>query len=90
MSLRWSLAEQSAGVSIDMALPGELALGFPTASISTPAPPFVTQQRVRAELLNQVSRVVVKLGTGVLTDASKQPDLAQIARQPASIDISTT
>jgi len=30
-------------------------------------PLFVTQQRVRAELLNDVSRVVVKLGTGVLT-----------------------
>jgi glutamate 5-kinase len=29
-------------------------------------------------LLNHVSRVVVKLGTGVLTDASKQPDLAQM------------
>ena len=40
---------------------------FPAPIASTPAPLFVTQQRVRAELLNDVSRVVVKLGTGVLT-----------------------
>ncbi|MEI7730207.1 MAG: glutamate 5-kinase [Verrucomicrobiota bacterium] len=32
----------------------------------------------RAELLKNVSRVVIKLGTGVLTDSSKQPDLAQM------------
>jgi hypothetical protein len=38
-----------------------------TPIASTLPTPFVTQQRVRAELLNQVSRVVVKLGTGVLT-----------------------
>jgi glutamate 5-kinase len=33
---------------------------------------------VRTDLLKNVSRIVVKLGTGVLTDASKQLDLAQI------------
>jgi glutamate 5-kinase len=33
---------------------------------------------MRQELLKNISRIVVKLGTGVLTDASKQPDLAQI------------
>ena len=34
--------------------------------------------RVRSELLKDVSRIVVKVGTGVLTDARKQPDLAQM------------
>jgi glutamate 5-kinase len=33
---------------------------------------------MRRELLKDVSRIVVKLGTGVLTDAKKQPDLAQM------------
>jgi len=33
---------------------------------------------VRSELLKSVSRFVVKLGTGVLTDSRKQPDLAQM------------
>ena len=33
---------------------------------------------VRAALLKDIARVVVKLGTGVLTDSRKQPDLAQI------------
>jgi glutamate 5-kinase len=33
---------------------------------------------VRSELLKDVARVVVKLGTGVLTDSRKQPDLAQM------------
>jgi len=33
---------------------------------------------MRRELLKNVSRIVVKLGTGVLTDAKKQPDLAQM------------
>ena len=33
---------------------------------------------MRRELLSNVSRLVVKLGTGVLTDARKQPDLAQM------------
>src|SRR6267378_5833584 len=33
---------------------------------------------MRLELLNGVSRIVVKLGTGVLTDSRKQPDPAQL------------
>lgn len=33
---------------------------------------------MRSELLKDVSRIVVKLGTGVLTDSRKQPDLAQL------------
>src|SRR6476661_8396111 len=33
---------------------------------------------MRRELLKNISRIVVKLGTGVLTDAKKQPDLAQM------------
>src|SRR5688572_32055283 len=33
---------------------------------------------MRSELLNHASRIVVKLGTGVLTDSRKQPDPAQL------------
>jgi glutamate 5-kinase len=33
---------------------------------------------VRSQWLKEVTRVVVKLGTGVLTDSRKQPDLAQL------------
>jgi len=33
---------------------------------------------VRSKLLKNITRVVVKLGTGVLTDSRKQPDLPQI------------
>ena len=40
---------------------------------------------MRSELLKNVSRVVVKLGTGVLTDSHKQPDLAQIRQLVAQI-----
>ncbi len=35
---------------------------------------------MRSELLTNVSRIVVKLGTGVLTDRRKQPDPAQLAQ----------
>lgn len=40
---------------------------------------------MRSKLLNQVTRLVVKLGTGVLTDSSKQPDLAQMEQLVAQI-----
>src|SRR5712671_1059428 len=33
---------------------------------------------VRSELFNDISRIVVKFGTGVLTDDRKQPDLEQM------------
>src|SRR5689334_5087854 len=33
---------------------------------------------VRSQWLNEVTRIVVKLGTGVLTDNRKQPDFAQM------------
>ncbi len=33
---------------------------------------------MRSQLLQKISRIVVKLGTGVLTDSRKQPDLAQM------------
>ncbi len=41
--------------------------------------------RVRSELLKNVTRIVVKLGTGVLTDSSKQPDAAQMEQLVAQI-----
>jgi glutamate 5-kinase len=43
------------------------------------------QTGVRRELLKDVSRVVVKLGTGVLTDSRKQPDLAQLEQLVAQL-----
>src|SRR6266478_6816621 len=40
---------------------------------------------MRLELINGVARIVVKLGTGVLTDSRKQPDLAQMEQLVAQI-----
>ena len=40
---------------------------------------------MRTELLKNVTRLVVKLGTGVLTDSQKQPDLAQMEQLVAQI-----
>ena len=44
-----------------------------------------TLAAVRTELLKNISRIVVKLGTGVLTDARKQPDAAQMEQLVAQI-----
>lgn len=46
---------------------------------------FVTTFDVRSEFLKNVTRIVVKLGTGVLTDSRKQPDLAQIRQLVAQV-----
>ncbi len=46
--------------------------------VSTRPTRFVTKLRVRSDLLKDATRLVVKLGTGVLTDSRKQPDLAQL------------
>ena len=35
---------------------------------------------MRSEFITKATRIVVKVGTGVLTDSRKQPDLAQMAR----------
>ena len=40
---------------------------------------------MRSELLKDITRVVVKLGTGVLTDRRKQPDLAQLEQLVAQV-----
>ena len=40
---------------------------------------------MRAKLLSDVSRLVVKLGTGVLTDSRKQPDPAQMEQLVAQV-----
>lgn len=40
---------------------------------------------MRSELLQGVTRIVVKLGTGVLTDSRKQPDLAQLEQLVAQV-----
>ena len=52
---------------------------------STPAADFVTNCFVRHTLLKNVSRLVVKLGTGVLTDSRKQPDPAQLEQLVAQV-----
>ena len=48
------------------------------SSGSTQVVNFRSTFAVRIELLKNISRLVVKLGTGVLTDHRKQPDLAQM------------
>ena len=40
---------------------------------------------MRTDLLQHASRIVVKLGTGVLTDSKKQPDLAQMEQLVAQV-----
>jgi glutamate 5-kinase len=40
---------------------------------------------VRSQLLKNPGRIVVKLGTGVLTDSRKQPDLAQLEQLAAQV-----
>jgi glutamate 5-kinase len=40
---------------------------------------------VRSKLLKDVTRIVVKLGTGVLTDSRKQPDLVQMEQLVAQV-----
>ena len=40
---------------------------------------------MRSDFLKDVSRIVVKLGTGVLTDSRKQPDLARMEQLVAQI-----
>ncbi len=40
---------------------------------------------VRSELLGKVSRIVVKLGTGVVTDSRKRPDQVQLAQLVAQV-----
>jgi glutamate 5-kinase len=52
---------------------------------STVSPRSVTTLVVRSEWLKSVTRIVVKLGTGVLTDSRKQPDLAQMEQLVAQI-----
>ena len=46
---------------------------------------FCYQPAVRSELLKDISRIVVKLGTGVLTDSRKQPDPAQLEQLVAQL-----
>lgn len=40
---------------------------------------------MRSELLGKVSRIVVKLGTGVVTDSRKRPDQVQLAQLVAQV-----
>jgi len=40
---------------------------------------------MRRQMFADISRVVVKLGTGILTDSRKQPDLAQMAQLVAQV-----
>jgi len=54
-------------------------------SPSTPRATFGTKLGVRSKLLKKIARIVVKLGTGVLTDSRKQPDLPQIEQLVAQM-----
>jgi glutamate 5-kinase len=45
----------------------------------------VTKLPVRSTVLKDITRIVVKLGTGVLTDSRKQPDLAQMEQLVAQM-----
>src|SRR5438045_1215377 len=48
--------------------------------------PFpMTKEFERSDLLKDISRIVVKLGTGVLTDSRKQPDVAQMEQLVAQM-----
>ena len=46
---------------------------------------YATTIAVRTRLLQDISRMVVKVGTGVLTDARKQPDLTQMEQLVAQL-----
>jgi glutamate 5-kinase len=43
------------------------------------------QATVRSKLLRKASRIVVKLGTGILTDSRKQPDFGQMQQLTAQV-----
>src|SRR5438105_4907249 len=61
-----------------------LEFGAFIESLDTP-PRICYPLRVRSKLLKDISRLVVKLGTGVLTDSRNQPDLAQMEQLVAQI-----
>ena len=46
---------------------------------------FATKPHVRSDIIKDITRIVVKLGTGVLTDSRKQPDLAQMGQLVAQV-----
>ena len=66
-----------AGRCPDGALPGIWRMTSPVA--------FAIKLPVRSRLLKEATRLVVKLGTGVLTDSRKQPDPAQMEQLVAQI-----
>src|SRR5205823_107983 len=57
----------------------------PTHTSLDTSPRICYQAAVRSELLKDVSRIVVKLGTGVLTDSRKQLDPAQLEQIVAQV-----
>lgn len=56
-----------------------------SASLTQSALPCYLPFAMRHEILKDVTRIVVKLGTGVLTDSRKQPDLAQMEQLVAQM-----
>src|ERR1019366_6943160 len=80
-------ASWSNGSSTKLGIPGfQSAPGFAFGIWkSTGAAGFVTKQGVRSEILKDITRIVVKLGTGVLTDSRKQPDLPQMEQLVAQV-----
>lgn len=55
------------------------------AGVSTARTRVCEGARVRSEHLRDVRRIVVKLGTGILTDARKRPDQVQFAQLVAQV-----
>lgn len=60
-------------------------MGESTLEASALAEARVTNSGVRTKVLENIGHLVVKLGTGVLTDAKKQPDLAQMKQLVAQV-----
>ncbi|MCI0539607.1 MAG: glutamate 5-kinase [Verrucomicrobiales bacterium] len=74
-----------------MAAPSVRSAFFQSAASVGVHPPrhskarLLTTMGMRGALLKKIDRIVVKLGTGVLTDAHKQPDLAQMEQLVSQI-----
>jgi glutamate 5-kinase len=71
-------------------MPASRDPGEPFPNVVDPSPldssPLLCYvKQMRRALLQKVSRLVVKLGTGVLTDSRKQPDLAQMEQLVSQI-----
>jgi glutamate 5-kinase len=58
---------------------------MPAGQIARQLDAHMLTSGVRSQWLKEITRVVVKLGTGILTDSRKQPDLSQMEQLVAQI-----